>query len=133
MINPGSDRPVFRQLADLLRERIRAGQPLPSTLHISQEFGIGRNTVRKALDVLVGDGLIVVRNGYGPVVLEQAEGGEVETVRLYRGSEVTVRLPTEQDRYELGLPLTAVVPIVEVTVGGRSKIYRGDRVRLTSA
>ncbi|WP_431897485.1 GntR family transcriptional regulator [Micromonospora haikouensis] len=133
MINYGADRPVFRQIADVLRDRIRAGQRLQSTLSISQEFGVNRNTARKALDVLVGDGLIVIRSGYGPVVLEQAEGGEVETVRLYRGAQVTFRLPTEQDRYELGLPLTAVVPIVEVTVGGRSRIYRGDRVRLTSA
>ncbi|MGW1059386.1 GntR family transcriptional regulator [Micromonospora rubida] len=131
MINYGAERAVYRQLADLLRDRIRAGQHLPSTLHIGQEYGLGRTTVRRALDVLVSEGLIVVRTGYGPVVVEQSS--EVETIRLYRGSEVDVRLPTEADRAELGIPQQVMTPVIEVTLGGRKRLYRADRARFTSA
>ncbi|WP_428964082.1 GntR family transcriptional regulator [Micromonospora fluostatini] len=117
----------------MLKERIRAGQGVPSTLHISQEFGINRITARRALDVLVGEGWIVVRQGYGPVVLERDDGGEIETVRLPRGATLDIRQATEQDRYDLGLPLSMVVAVAEVSIGGRSRIYRADRTRFTSA
>lgn len=132
VIDFGAERAVYRQLADLLRDRIRAGQRLPSTLHIGQEYGLGRDTVRRALAVLVAKGLIVIRTGYGPVVVEQPPA-EVQTIRLYRGSQVAVRLPTEADRAELGIPQPLMTPVIEVTLGPRRQLYRADQVRLTSA
>lgn len=72
----GIDAP-YRQLATILRERITSGQipaggRLPSLTQLEEESGLARNTVRKALDVLRNEGLIVASRGRGMFV-KQAE------------------------------------------------------------
>jgi GntR family transcriptional regulator len=62
------DRPLYRQLADTIREQIRAGalrpgDPLPSEGEIARLTGLSRTAVRDALDVLAGEGAIVKRAG----------------------------------------------------------------------
>lgn len=65
---------VWIQLTDILRARILDGtypadKPMPGELAISQEFGIARNTVRKALGALREEGLVytVAQLGTFPV------------------------------------------------------------------
>lgn len=65
--------PVYRQVAAILKERIDAGtyQPgrrLPSVRDLVQEFGIAQLTGRKALRVLVDDGLAEMSPGMGTYV-----------------------------------------------------------------
>jgi GntR family transcriptional regulator len=56
------DRPRWQQVADVIRERIESGtyQPkyLVSELSLVQEFGIARDTARKAVRALREEGLI---------------------------------------------------------------------------
>lgn len=62
-----------RQLADLLRHQILAGgHPggvLPLEGELADSYGAGRNTVRQALDLLRGEGLVERRPGVGTVVV----------------------------------------------------------------
>ncbi len=56
--------PLYRQLADRLRDRIAAGEfspdePLPSESRLMQEYGVSRVTVRKAYQVLRESGVVV--------------------------------------------------------------------------
>lgn len=65
--------PVYRQVAAILRERIDAGayQPgrrLPSVTDLVQEFGIAQLTGRKALRVLVEEGIAETSVGMGTYV-----------------------------------------------------------------
>lgn len=65
--------PVYRQVAAILAERVRAGtyQPgrrLPSVRDLVQEFGIAQLTARKALRVLVDDGTAEMSPGMGTFV-----------------------------------------------------------------
>jgi DNA-binding GntR family transcriptional regulator len=60
-----SDVPLYEQLAAILREMIRSGElshldPLPSEARLSQEYDISRDTVRRAIGVLVDEGLLGV-------------------------------------------------------------------------
>lgn len=60
----GSPRPVYAQLADLLRKKITAGEltpgeQVPTEKALAEEFGASRATVRQGLMVLVNEGLIV--------------------------------------------------------------------------
>ena len=53
-----------------LSARIRAGEfgtatPLPSEAELVKEFGVSRNTVRRAYRYLVESGAVVVRHGVG--------------------------------------------------------------------
>lgn len=71
-IDPTSPTPVYRQLAEILADRIAHGVlkpgPMPSELHMQQEFGVARDTVRKALGLLRERGLIVTVQGRGSFV-----------------------------------------------------------------
>ncbi|MFD7134172.1 GntR family transcriptional regulator [Streptomyces sp. NPDC059894] len=59
----GSRRLSFREIADVLRERIRVGQlkagdRLPTQAELAEEFGVERGAVRQALRLLQDDGLL---------------------------------------------------------------------------
>jgi GntR family transcriptional regulator len=73
MLNPQSPIPLYHQLADLLQEDIRQGEyppgtRIPSEPQLAKRFGIGRPTVRQAIDVLVRKRLLRRRRGSGTYV-----------------------------------------------------------------
>jgi len=68
-----ADVPKWRQLADLIRERIASGeyqprQPIPSEHQLVQETGLSRSTVQKALRALRDEGVIYAVHGLGTFV-----------------------------------------------------------------
>lgn len=72
--------PVYRQLADLLREQITSGDlpprtPLPSAKTLSQRHGIAMGTVNRAFDVLREEGLVRTIPGRGVWVVDRANPG----------------------------------------------------------
>ncbi len=69
-LDPMSDRPAYRQLADRLRAAIESGEigpgeQLPSERQIMDESGTARGTVRQALAQLKGEGLVEIEHGRG--------------------------------------------------------------------
>ncbi len=77
-IDPMSGVPVYRQLADLLREQIASGEmpsrtPLPSAKTLSQQHGIAVGTVMHAFEVLRNEGLIRTIPGRGMFVVPPEE------------------------------------------------------------
>ncbi|WP_436526196.1 GntR family transcriptional regulator [Actinoplanes sp. HUAS TT8] len=72
-LNPADTRPLYQQLASLLRDQIRTGelQPgarMPTEGELSQRLSTSRNTVRLAIDVLKKEGLVVSHQGRGSFV-----------------------------------------------------------------
>ena len=75
VIRHDSATPVYRQLADLIRGQIESGElasgsPVPSESSLMQAHGISRDSVRKAMDVLRDEGLVVTVQGKGTYVAE---------------------------------------------------------------
>ena len=65
--------PVSQQVAAVLRARIEAGEilvgrPVPSESTLMQEFGVARETARKAVRVLRDEGLVQIVQGRGAYV-----------------------------------------------------------------
>jgi DNA-binding GntR family transcriptional regulator len=72
-LDPDDARSPYEQLADALRESIRAGHfgpgaQLPSYNALAAEYGVAPNTVKSALATLRSEGLIVSRPGKGSFV-----------------------------------------------------------------
>jgi GntR family transcriptional regulator len=72
-IDPASDRAVYKQIADHLREaigrgRLAAGEQLPSEAQLMTHYGVARMTVRNALRLLQDEGLITAEHGRGVYV-----------------------------------------------------------------
>jgi GntR family transcriptional regulator len=70
--------PLYRQLQRALREAISSrvlapDDALPAEREFADELGVSRITVRKALDGLVGEGLLIRRQGAGTFVAARVE------------------------------------------------------------
>jgi GntR family transcriptional regulator len=64
-----SPEPLWEQLARILRDDINAGnRPIMSESHLEQTYGIGRSTVRLALNALRTEELVVTIPGRGTFV-----------------------------------------------------------------
>ncbi|MFD1309697.1 GntR family transcriptional regulator [Streptomyces kaempferi] len=73
--------PMYVQLANVLRERIRSGQipvgrRLPSQAELEAETGgtVSRRTIKTALEVLAGEGLVQGVQGKGVFVIAVPAG-----------------------------------------------------------
>jgi GntR family transcriptional regulator len=72
-LDPVSDRAVFRQIADQLRDaiergRLTEGERLPSEAQLIDHYGVARMTVRNAIQILQTEGLVVAEHGRGVFV-----------------------------------------------------------------
>src|SRR5262249_7744767 len=77
--------PLYHQLEQDLVERITGGEfepgaALPTEERICEQYGVSRITVRRALESLFAQGLIVRRRGVGSFVAERKRG--VRSVHL---------------------------------------------------
>jgi GntR family transcriptional regulator len=73
MLNTNSPIPLYRQLAEILMEGIRSGDyppgsRIPSEPQLAKDYGIGRPTVRQAIEMLVRRRLLSRRRGSGTYV-----------------------------------------------------------------
>jgi DNA-binding GntR family transcriptional regulator len=80
-IDPGAATPLWRQLADILRAQIEsgelpAGRIVPSENTLSQQHGLARGTVVKALDALEREGLVERIQGRGTFVRRDGRAGK---------------------------------------------------------
>lgn len=76
MVTRGTPVPPWQQIAQILREQIESrelapGQQLPSAVALAAEYGVAVPTVRKALDQLKSEGLVIGVAGYGTFVAEK--------------------------------------------------------------
>ena len=75
IIDPHSSTPIFRQIADQMRQQIVSGvfkpnESLPSLRRLAREIRVNANTVQRAYDELAREGLIEARRGAGLFVVE---------------------------------------------------------------
>lgn len=69
-IDPDAPEPLYVQLADVLREQIRARvipprRMLPSNRTLTQEYGVARGTATRAVAILISEGWAFSVSGRG--------------------------------------------------------------------
>ncbi len=79
MVRHDAATPLYEQVAEVLRQQIHAGElrpgaAIPPESELTARFKVSRVTARKALDLLVEEGLIVRRQGKGTFVT----GGKIQ-------------------------------------------------------
>ncbi len=75
---PPSFRPLYLQIKALLEKSLEAGEwrpaeAIPSELDLAARFGVSQGTVRKAIDALAAENLVVRRQGKGTFVATHTE------------------------------------------------------------
>jgi len=78
-LDPSSQVPVFKQIADYLRSCIAAGiyrldEALPSKRVLGMKLGVNPHTVQHAYEELQKEGLVQARKGSGMYVSESGVG-----------------------------------------------------------
>jgi GntR family transcriptional regulator len=77
-IDHDAETPPYLQLTAILRAQIKSGElapgrALPSLTRLMQDYGLSRNTVRRAITALSDEGLVRTRPGWGTFVVPEAE------------------------------------------------------------
>ncbi|WDZ85203.1 GntR family transcriptional regulator [Micromonospora cathayae] len=130
-IDPRSHTPVYIQLADLLREQIESGKVPPGSVlasetRLSQEHGIGRESVRMAVAILRSEGLVSTSRGRGTWVREVPQRDEVE---LTPGGSAIARMPSSHERREMDLD--EGVPVLEIRdAAGDVQVLPADKAQI---
>ncbi len=91
-LNTASDRPVFQQIADAIRQDIAAGvfapsEAVPSIRAQATALRINPNTIKRAYDELQAEGIIEQRPGLGLFVTGAgAAKANAQTVNVLRAT-----------------------------------------------
>ena len=124
-IDPGSEVPVFAQLAAAIRQelaagRVRPGEKLPAAKEVAASLGVNLHTVLRAYQELRGEGLVDIRRGRGAVVTDTATA----VIELRDDIEALVRRAGA-----LGVSQATVAELVRDTgIDGDAKIERSTRI-----
>jgi len=119
--------PLYEQLADGLRQQIvngklKPGMGIPPESELTARFQVSRVTARQALDVLVGEGLIVRRQGKGTFVAPPKIQQDLHTLRGF--AEVMAQQGREQGMQVLEF---GIIP-ADAPVARALRLSKGDHV-----
>ncbi|MGB3764370.1 MAG: GntR family transcriptional regulator [Ornithinimicrobium sp.] len=128
-IDRGSPVPLYHQLAEQLIAAVtdgtlQPGDPFENEVAVAERLGLSRPTVRRAIQELVDQGLLVRRRGLGTTVANRKVHRRVALTSLFDDLEREGRAPTtvvlsfgrEQDeRAAAGLDLPRDAELLAVT------------------
>ncbi|MEO7787737.1 MAG: GntR family transcriptional regulator [Sphingomicrobium sp.] len=92
--------PIYHQLYVVLRQKLMDGYfapdtPLPAEFALSDEYGVSRVTVRRTLDLLGRDGLIVRKRGIGTFAAPAKEEPDLAPMSGVLDNLITIGLNTK--------------------------------------
>lgn len=141
-VDPASDRPVYKQIADHLREaigrgRLREGDQLPSEVQLMGHYAVARMTVRSALRVLQAEGLITAEHGRGVYVRARPPVRRLASDRFARRHRKAGKAAflAESEQAD-ATPAVDMIKVSEAAppadVAGRLQLGPGERVVVRS-
>lgn len=130
--------PYYYRVAETLRGRIESrkyppGGIVPSEKHLAQEFGVSNITIRKAMALLVEDGLVIRKRGVGTrVISKQAQRIPLKITGNFRDwvdSAVGQKQRLKVDVLEIALSTCPQSVAKILSIPADSKIWRMKRIR----
>ena len=140
-------RPLYVQVRELMIGRMiqgvwKPGAVLPSEVQLAEEFGVSQGTVRKALDALAAENLVIRRQGRGTFVAEHDDEralfhffhlvGEDGSRQLPGGSQLSCRAGKatrlEAERLDIGRGARVIRVRRTRDLAGASAIYESISV-----
>lgn len=129
----------YVEIADIIRERIEnqtypTGSFLPNQVDLVAEFQVSRMTIKKAINILIMEGLVLSKRGSGTKVLDHSFWGkETSPVTQYQGLSYQMKqrgrnLTSQIIRFEVIVPDQRVQKMLKLTPG--EKVYEIIRLRL---
>lgn len=127
--------PLYYQVAEQLRRRIeentyKVGDPIPAEPELGREFKVSRMTVRRAVDELASQGLVVKKQGRGTFVVA---GRVTQALNLVTSWTETMQsrgfaIETAELKVEKVTPPAKIAEALRLGTG--EQVYRVERLRL---
>lgn len=116
-------------LSDVLREEILSGQRepgsrFPSERDLQQIYGLARETVRRAVQALRSEGLVVAQQGQPSRVRPIYDRAPIDMAGVTR---IETRTPTRPERLRHLIDEGVAVFVVWRAGGGKPELLPGDR------
>lgn len=125
---------IYKQIANTLRIRIgtaeyAVGSALPGEHRLAEEFGVSRMTVRKAIDLLVGWGLVFRKNGSGTFILHKnVYPGTKNLVGFFSAMKnFSGKITSQVIAFQIQSPTDAIA--AQLQLGVDEKVYYSRRIR----
>lgn len=136
-VDRSSPVPLYFQVAQHLEQMIESGElPMGTRLEnetdLADQLGLSRPTMRRAIEYLVGRGLLVRKRGIGTQVVDTKVTREVELTSLYDDLAKTGRDPSTR---VVSFGTEAVPDAIAVTLGipAGTPVYVFERLRYADA
>ncbi len=129
--------PLYQQLSDEIKTQIhegklKSGDRLMTEAELSQQYGISRITVRKAIELLVDEGYVMRKQGIGTFIAEKKLRRVVDSENRVRSFSETSRMSGQEPSSDL-LSVEWVFPKDSVQhhlhVGENDKVLKIVRLR----
>ena len=129
--------PLYRQLSDEIKAQIdegklRSGDRLMTEAEFSQQHGVSRITVRKAIELLVDEGFVIRKQGIGTFVAEKKMHRVMDSDNWVRSFSEASRLSGQEPSTEL-VSVEWVMPeasiLYHLHVGEDEKVLKIYRLR----
>lgn len=134
------DGPLYMKLKQAVEAAIEAeellqGDALPAERDISDTYGVSRVTVRKAIDRLVEDGVLVRRHGSGTFVAAPVQRMDQPLARATTFTEDMARrgMVASSEWLVRGLFVPNSDEMMTLGLSGSAKVARLHRLRLADA
>ncbi len=127
-------KPMYRQIADALREKINAGElkpgdALPTESTLQEAFGVSRVTVRQALKLLTEEQIIESIQGSGSYVKEERVNYDIYQLTGFYEKLADRNVDTHSDVHIFEV-LKANVKLAEkLAIAPEDKVWHVKRVR----
>lgn len=129
-----SANPLYNQVVEGIRAKIESGaykinSKIPTEPELCEEYGVSRITVRRAVEELEAEGLLVRRQGKGTFVTEKA--AKVAEKAVYSFNEACKILGKEASSRVIGARTVKATPedMEGLSLPDNSRVVEIDRVR----
>ena len=146
MLDTKSSKPLYEQIKDYILQGIhddtyKANERIPSERDLSEQFGVSRLTVNKAVKELVREGWLYVQIGKGTFISDEPIDQQLETLTSFseemsrRGQDTTSRVLFAEiiEAGEWVARQLNIIPVVKVVCLRRVRLSGGRPVAVESS
>lgn len=134
-LRKGSSTPLYKQLVQVIEEQIssgalKEGDQIMTEVELSAEYDVSRITVRKAIELLVEDGILMKRQGVGTFVAEKKIHRKFEGVMGFTQNCLMEGKVAGSKLLAAELVEPAVMDVETLKLSPNEKVIRIVRLRL---
>ncbi len=126
--------PLYRQIADTIREKIRngefkVGEALPTEAQLRNDFSVSRVTIRQALKLLIENEELESVQGSGTYVKESKVNYDIYQQSTFNEKWAHLNMATHSDVMTFEITLPSITIAEQLNISEKDRIFHVKRLR----